>query len=163
MFDRFNDGLAAVAASLIFFMMLAVCLEIVMRYFLNRPLVWMTQFTEYGLLFVTFLGAAWLLKNEGHVTVDLVLAILSPRARAVFNVSTSAIGVAICGVLTLYGGMVTWQHFYKGYVEIKIVSIPLAPILFVIPLGSFMLFVQFARRTYRFFKTLKNQEYNPSS
>ena len=55
-------GVAMVVLGLIIF---SVCLEIIMRYFLNWPLVWVVELTEYGLLHVTFLGAAWLLRQGG--------------------------------------------------------------------------------------------------
>ena len=50
-----------------------------MRYFLNRPLVWVLELTEYALLWVTFLGAAWLLRQGGHVQVDVIVDFMSRR------------------------------------------------------------------------------------
>ena len=69
-FDRTIGYLAFVAAIIIILTMLAVSAQIVMRYFLNRPMIWVMEITEISLLFITFLGTAWLLRREGHVKID---------------------------------------------------------------------------------------------
>ena len=54
------DGLVtagAAAAGLIFlFMMVAVCVDVIMRYWFQSPMGWVVEVCEYLLLYVTFLG-----------------------------------------------------------------------------------------------------------
>ncbi len=155
-FDRIVDLLVYVTIGLLIFAWLSVCLEIVMRYFLNRPLVWVIEISEYILLFITFLGATWLLKKEGHVAIDVVLTKLDPRTAAIVNIVTSLLGAASCLALAWYAGQTTWVHFQKGIYDQRTLELPMAPLMAVIPIGSFLLFVQFLRRTYGYILQVGN-------
>ncbi len=147
-FDRLLEILAYVSGGIILMTMVGVCLNVIMRYFFNRPIVGADEVTGYLLLYVTFLGTAWLLKDEGHVAVDFVVLKLQLRKQIFLHVVTSILGVIISAALVWYGSKVTWKsyitHAYMG----TILEIPKAPILVLIPVGSFLLLIQFIRRTF---------------
>ncbi len=148
LFDSTLGVFAFFAAILLAFIMLSVSAEVVARYFLGHPLIWVIEVTEFALVWITFLGAAWVLKREAHVVMDIVLTRLEPGTQALVNIITSVIGVAICLVLTGYGAFVTWD-LYQREQFIPTILRPPSHILFaIIPIGSFMLFIQFLRRTY---------------
>ena len=152
-FDRIIDFLAVVALALIAFMMLSVVAEVsIMRLLLNRPQAWVVDVTSQSLLFITFLGTAWLLREEGHVKMDLVLTRLSPRAQVVMNTIMSVVGTIICLVVAWYGARASWDHFQMGSWSATAMAIPRAPLLAVIPVGSFLLSLQFMRRTYGYLR-----------
>ena len=72
-FDQAISFLVLVASIIIILVMLIVCTEVVMRYFLRSPIAWAVQFAEYGPFFIAFLSAAWILKRERHVKMDVVI------------------------------------------------------------------------------------------
>ena len=146
--DAIIDLSNVVAIILSFFAMLATCYEVVMRYFLNRPTAWVTEITSYSLLFITFLAAPWLLKEDAHVKVDILLDRLNPRTQAVFNVINSILGAAIFLTLFWYGARVSWNVFTRGYYQYSVLNIPYVYVISVVPVGSLLLFIQFLRRTY---------------
>lgn len=133
-------GAAMVILSLIIF---SVCLEIIMRYFLNRPLFWVVELTEYGLLYVSFLGAAWLLRQGGHVQVDVLVDILNDRWRKRCAVFSSAIGLAVSTILTVFGAIATFDHLARGMYKPTVLEFPTGVVLIAVPLGSFFLSVRF--------------------
>jgi TRAP-type C4-dicarboxylate transport system permease small subunit len=133
-------GAAMVVLSLIIF---SVCLEIVMRYFLNRPLFWVVELTEYGLLYVSFLGAAWLLRQGGHVQVDIMIDLINDRWRKRCTVFSSAMGLAVSLVLTVFGAIVTYDHLVRGIYKPTVLEFPTGVVLLVVPLGSFFLSARF--------------------
>ena len=147
-FDRTIDLLAFVAGTFIILMMLAVGSEVVTRYFLNSAIVGVVDIAEILILYITFMAAAWLLKGDGHVKMDLVVNRLKPRARTLLTIATSIIAAIICFILFWYGTMVTWDNFQRGVDEVGIMEIPTFAIVLVIPIGGFLLFVQFLRRAY---------------
>lgn len=146
-FDRVLDALALVCGALLTFVMLAVCVDIVLRYYFNSPFMWLAEISEYVLLYVTFLGSAWLLRREGHVVTDLLINALGPRGQAAMGILSSIVGVVICLTLVWYGVEVTWDNFVRGVYRTTILEVPKAPLLAVIPFGSLLLLVQFVRRT----------------
>ena len=149
-FDRSVTLLAVIAAVLIIFILLATLAEVGSRYFLGYSIVGMVEITEFTLLFITFLGTTWLLKEEGHVKMDLVLARLKPRTQAVVNIITSIIGVIICLVVFWYGARLSWDYFQRGFFRAGLLELPEVFIVAIIPIGSFLLSIQFLRRTYGF-------------
>lgn len=149
-FDYLLDLLAYLAQALLTFVVLAVSVEIIARYILNYSIKGVVEITEYSLLAITFIGAAWLLKREGHVKVDLILSRVTPRAQTTFNTTTSIIGAIICLIIAWYGGYSTWHHFQLNIHTETILRLPKAPLIAIIPLGSLLLFIQFLRRTYKY-------------
>lgn len=146
-FDRTIDGFAVGAAVLIAYLIVSVTAAIILRG-LRVGVIWLFETTEYSLLWLTFLGAAWVLRGEGHVKMDLLLTRLSPRAEAILNIITSIIGAIICLTLTWFGVKVTWDNFQTGYFLHTVLAPPIYPILTIIPIGTFLLFIQFLRKTH---------------
>ena len=146
--DRIMEIFAFLAGLILAFILLSVCLEVFMRYFLNRPLQWVVELTEYALLYITFLGAAWLLKRGGHINVDIFLSLLSSRTRAGLKIFSSLIGIIVSFCLVWYGFAVSWEHFQDGIYNITLLEFPKAPLLAIIPIGSLLLLAQFIRRAY---------------
>jgi len=157
-FDRIIGLLALLAALILVFTMLSVGAEVVARYFLGSPIRWVVEITEYLLLFMTFLATAWVLKGEGHVKMDLVLTRLKPEAQSVVNIITSTICVIMCLVLTWYGVKVVWDHVQIGYHLSTRLAPPSSLIISIIPIGSFLLSIQFLRRTYGFVESRRHRE-----
>ena len=150
--DRAIDSLVVVACALLVFALIAVSMEIVFRYFLNRPSIWVVEVTEYILLYITFLGAAWLLKEEGHVKVDILSNRLDATNLALLNVITSVIGIMACLTITWYGIVATLHSFQRGALTVGLIEAPKFAVLLVIPIGGFMLSLQFLRRTHGYWK-----------
>lgn len=163
-FDRVIGSLAFLGGVLIVLMMLSISYEVISRYFFGHTEIWMVEFNEYALLFVLFLGSAWVLKREGHVSMDLVLIQLNPRGRALLNGLTSILGTLACMILTWYAGETTWGHFQKGVLVVRVLGVPKAPLLAIVCIGSFTLSIQFLRRSYKFLRnsrTLPQNEAEP--
>lgn len=151
-FDRTMDIMAFFAGIILIFILLSVCLEVILRDFFNRPQIWVTQVTECLLLYITFLGSAWLLREEGHVKVDILLIRLKRKIRTILGVISSAIGTIVSVVITIFGFNLTLHYFIKGTYTPTVLEIPLSWIIVIIPIGSLMLIIQFIRRMFRFIR-----------
>ena len=147
-FDRTISFFFFLSAVFLIFLMVAVTTEVVARYFFNRPQMWVVESCEDSLLYITFLGTAWLLRKEGHVKIDIVTNRLNPRTDAVVHTITSLMGVVISLIIAWYGVLVTWDLFQKRIYAVTPLEPPLAAIVAVIPVGGFLLLIQFLRRSY---------------
>lgn len=113
-FGAVMDYLAYVAAALIGFVWLTVVVMIVTRFFLNKSMAGGLEITEDALLYITFLGAPWLLKLDGHVRIDIVTNHLRPRVREWVNMTVSVLGAMSCLALTWYGARSALEHLQIG-------------------------------------------------
>jgi len=127
--------------------------DVIWRYFLNRPLKGVTELAGYSLLYITFLGAAWLLKKEGHVKMDIVLNQLMPKNQALINAITSILVAICCLCATWYGARSAWEYFLTGYYEVSQLSIPVFHLSAVVSFGFLLLFIQFLRRGYGYLES----------
>lgn len=142
----FLTDLGAVLATIILIMMtLMICYSVIMRYYFGMPAGWSNELAEYALLYITFFGATWLLKRDGHVRVDVLLNYISDRGRTILNFWTTLLAVAICAFITYHGTLSTIDHFQRGIPVIKSLAVAKYLLLWVIPAGMFMLTLQFVR------------------
>jgi TRAP-type C4-dicarboxylate transport system permease small subunit len=150
LFERVLITLACVAAGIVIYIVLTIDYEVVMRYFFRRPTTWVIDFTEYALLYIVFLASAWVLRDEGHVRIDLLLVVLSPKAQRLLNTITSVIAATACCLLFWFSLSVTWGAFMGGEILWKATIVPKWPIYIIMPIGSFLLIVQFLIRAWRY-------------
>jgi len=157
-FDRILDLLAALAGILIVFSTLSVATGIFSRYFLHHPISWVTEISEYIILCSTFLLAAWVLRQEGHVKVDIVLVKFNKKAQSLINIVTSICCAIACLILTWYGIKVTWDLYKTNAFTYTVLELPKSIFTFFIFLGSFLLLIQFIRRIYGYLQNGKESE-----
>jgi len=156
-YNRVVDILAGFTGVLVVFMVLSVSADVILRSTISRPIVWVNEGTEYALLYITFLGAAWLLRREGHVRVDIVLNRLEPRTQAILNAVTSVILATICFLLVWYGTRVTLDNFERGILSVRYYEPPKFIFLAVIPLGSLLLFIESMKKTFGFIQSIRKK------
>lgn len=155
-FDRANDILAVFSIALIILMMLSISLGVVTRlYFMAFASGEIAELSEWSLVYITFLATTWLLRREGHVNMTLLLDRLNPSGRWWLNVTTSILATIACLIVAYYGVKVTWGLFQTDYLIFGVLRPPKFIILAVIPLGCFLLFIQFLRRTYGYLSSQK--------
>jgi TRAP-type C4-dicarboxylate transport system permease small subunit len=155
LFDKILDSLMALSAVLVLFITVAVTIDVLMRYAFTLTYAGLFEITEYSLLWMTFLGAPWIMKMDGHVRVDLVLNLLSPKGQAVMNTVASVIGVILLLGMTWYSGRLTLHDLSTNFRLSGVLMPQKWPIEIIIPIGFFLLAVQLMRNTHKHVKGMK--------
>ena len=157
-FDKIITIFAWTAALALIFIWLSLCFDVFMRYITGDVLFgWVLEISEYALLFITFMGAAWLLGRDGHVRLDVVTNRLGDKGRCLLDILVSIIGAIVCGVIAWAGALVTWRDYLTDYRQYSLLELPTYPLMSIIALGSFLLFIQFLRRINRDMIAWKSQ------
>ena len=155
-FDRILVVLFWVAGGLLMFVTIGTCVDVLLRYSFNRPISWMLELTEYAMLYIPFLGAAFVLKEDGHIRIDLVITFLSERSRGWLNVVTSFVGGVVMLTYTWFGAQVTLDYFKRGVPSLESLKTPMFLILMIIPIGGLLFSIQFFRQMKGYYQKLKN-------
>lgn len=145
-FDKVLIILFWIAGALLMFSTIGTCIDVIFRYFLNRPIHWMLEITEYIMLYIPFLGAAYVLKEEGHIRVDILINHLNEKTKRILNIITSFVGGMVMLTYTWFGGQVTWEYFQRGVPALESLKTPMFLILMIIPIGGFFFTIQFFRQ-----------------
>ena len=149
-FDHTINIGGALAGVLLVTLMLVVSVKVFFRYILHEGLVGIDQISGMVLLYITFLGAAWVLKRGGHVVIDILFVRLKPEPQRRLSIINSIIGAIICLILTWYGtleGLDSWQ---KGIMTARELEMPRVISIAIIPVGCFFLSLQFLRRAWSY-------------
>lgn len=155
LFDRVVDCFALMGAGLCIIMMLGIFVDVILRFFFNKPSGWVVEYAEYSLLYITFLSAAWVLREQRHVKLDLVLERIKPGKQDFVNGLTSCIGMIVFIVFTWYACTSTLHFYDLGYRMATSLRTLKWPIIAVIPVGSLLISIQFLRMSIASFKSWK--------
>lgn len=147
-FDRLIDALALVAGALMVALVVLVCADVLVR---NMPKVvpemlspflsdqdvvavrqslealsipWSLELSEYFLYGLTFLGAPWVLRDQGHIVVDLLLQALRPAAKRRAAFLSNVIGMFVCLLLCYYSFLVLLRSRAEGTNVVKTWTFP---------------------------------------
>ena len=60
-------------------------------------------FIEYGFVYALFLGSPWLVRQRGHIYIEILTAALGPRARTILSRFLMVLCAGICFVWAWYG------------------------------------------------------------
>jgi C4-dicarboxylate transporter DctQ subunit len=143
--DRVCTFLAVLSGLIVVFVTLSIGYSILSRATGLPGAVWVVQFNEYALLWMTFLGTAWLLARKKHISVHIILQRLSEKNKKRVAVVHALMGMVLCGLFCWFTAFTTIEKIGRNVIDVQAVDIPIGYVLIVIPLGFLLLFLQFIR------------------
>jgi TRAP-type C4-dicarboxylate transport system permease small subunit len=139
------DGLAVVAGIAIVAMTIMIVVDVLMRNFGLQPPAHTIALTEYGLLYITMLGAPWLVREKGHVHIELIVSRLDPLPRRVVHTIVCVLCGVVCAVLFWYSLEVTLLNFSRGDLEIRSFDVRRGILVACMPVGFALMTLEFVR------------------
>ena len=160
--DRLNEKVGRLASWLTAILVVLVCYDVFTRYLLNETQAWIMELEWHLFALVFLLGAAYALKHDKHVRVDLFYARFSPKDKAWVNLLGGILFLIPWTVLIIY-----WSFDYaqlswsvrEGSPDPG--GLPARYIIkFAVPLGMFLLMLQAISMVIKSVFTLKNWSYS---
>ncbi|MEM7529406.1 MAG: TRAP transporter small permease subunit [Pseudomonadota bacterium] len=139
------NGMAAIAAAVLVWFMVAIVLSVTMRNLGIQPFAWLFTSTEYGLLYMTMLGAPWLVRERGHVHIELATAALPRPAARIVSRIVAALCVLVCVVLTWKGVELCLQNIERGDFDVRAYFFPRWLLTIAFPISFGLMAIEFAR------------------
>lgn len=128
LYGKLLEGLALAACAVLFFMMLMICADVLLRNVALLPrlrgLAWADEMSEHMLYLVTMLAAPWLLRQGRHIRVDIVLRALPARLGWYCEWLTDAIALCCCIALIWYGAQAAHASYAAASMTIKTLVTP---------------------------------------
>jgi C4-dicarboxylate transporter DctQ subunit len=113
--------------------------EVVSRYLFNAPTIWATELTIYAIIGSCFIGAAYALREDAHIKVDLLLHNVSGPVRKIMLVISSVLGLLFSLVFAWYG----WEHVKQsmelGFTSASLLRVPMYIPEMLLPIGGTLL------------------------
>ncbi len=140
--DTVSVAVGKVASCFMVVVIFTTLIEIVCRYFFNKPTVWSYETGQmlFGAYFL--LVGAVVLKEREHIGMDILVTKLSPRGQAVVNTATAFFIMIFCFVLVWKG----WHFAFKSIRNLEhstsVWGPPLYPFKAMLPLAGLLMLFQ---------------------
>ena len=148
--------MAALAGVILVFITAAVCYTIGMRFLFKQTTIWIIQTCEYALLWIAFLATTWLLREGGHINVDIICTHLNIKTKNYLDLVMYVIGGLFCVVLTIFGVSHMYDCIANKVTDVRAITVPKSAIFSIVPAGSFLLIIQFFRMAWSKFITIRS-------
>jgi TRAP-type C4-dicarboxylate transport system permease small subunit len=145
LYRRLLELLAVIAGALLGAMALAIVVDVVVRNLGFQPPAHTLTLTEYGLLYVTMLGAPWLVREKGHVHIELLTAAVSPRTRFWLTRAVYGLCVLTCIVIFGFALEVTIDQWRRSVTDVRSLDMPRWLLTASMPLSFGLMTVEFGR------------------
>lgn len=113
--DRCSGGSGFVAALIVLPLIFATVYEVVSRYVFNAPTIWAYELGYMATGANFLLGAAFTLREKGHIRIDILYQIFTPKTRAMVDFAGyTFLMLPVCLWLSYRLGFYAWEAFESG-------------------------------------------------
>lgn len=137
--------MAVVAGAALVWLMVAIVVSVSMRNLGLQPYAWLFTSTEYGVFYMTMLGAPWLVRRRGHVHIELVTAALPDGLRRVLSRLVALSCALICGYLAWRGYLLVQTNIARMDYDVRAYFYPRWLLTIAFPVSFGLMAVEFSR------------------
>lgn len=138
-------AMAGVAGAMLVWLMISVITSVVMRNLGLQPFAWLFTSSEYAILYMTMLGAPWLVREKGHVHIELVTAVLPSRARRIVSRLVAGTCVAVCALLAWKGAELLLTNIARNDLDVRAYYFPKWILTLAFPVSFGLMAIEFSR------------------
>ena len=124
----------AIGATILSAMMFLTMADVTLRYFFGSPLPGTYEVTQYMMAIVIPFGIVYCAQEKGHVSVDVVFALLPERAKGFLDCIDSLIVLALFLVIAWQSVLFVGETYESGLTS-GVLYIPAYPFVGTIALG----------------------------
>lgn len=140
--DNFTDWSGRLLSYFIYFVIVLLMYEIILRYFFNLPTIWVHETSKLMFGAASVLMGAYCLLHNQHIRIDVIYGRFPPRVRAAIDCFTLLIILFFAGLMVRYGIPFAYQAFQLGETPIMAFKPLLWPEKASIPIAGLMVVIQ---------------------
>lgn len=144
-YKGFIDLMAIVSGVMLVWLMVGIVLSVLIRNFGGQPSAWFFMSTEYSLFYLTLLGAPWLVREQGHVYIELLTAKLPKKVLSIHSRLVALGCVIICLVLAWKGLDLVQMNIARSDYDVRAHFVPKWMLTIVFPITFFAMATEFSR------------------
>ena len=144
LYSRMIFGLGALSGAIFGLIAIFIGVDVIMRNTAGTGISWIVEFAEYAMYAATIFAAPWVLREGGHVSVDVLKATFPGKPAQVISILAALLGMVICGVIVYYSTIATWFAYQRSSMIYKSFTIPEWWVSVFIPLGMLLMTIEFA-------------------
>lgn len=138
-------AMAGLSGIILVWLMISIIVSVAMRNVGIQPFAWLFTSAEYGLLYMTMFGAPWLVREKGHVHIELLTAYLPVPVRRVVSRLVAVLCVLVCALLAWKGLELFLTNIDRGDYDVRAYYFPKWILTIAFPLSFTVMAVEFSR------------------
>ncbi|ASV84445.1 tripartite ATP-independent periplasmic transporter, DctQ family [Ochrobactrum quorumnocens] len=148
-FTRVYDGLvysmAWLAGAVIGGTFLAIIVDVLLRNAGLKTPAWTSAFSEYAMLVAAMAAAPLVIRERGHVWVEVITTVTGPRFQRVLGLMVLVLCISISLVMAWYATVMAFDAGIRGEVDIRSIIMPRWFLYSVLAVGFTLCATEFAR------------------
>lgn len=139
------NGMALVSGVLLLWLMVAIVVSVIIRNLGLQPSAWFFLSTEYSLFYLTLLGAPWLVRQRGHVHIELLTSVLPRPLLLLVSRLVALLCVVVCLVLAWKGLDLFLMNIARSDYDVRAFFVPKWILTIAFPVSFGLMAVEFSR------------------
>ena len=139
------------------FMAVVAIIDVFLRYFFSKPLLFADDVGVYCMIYIAFVGAALTLKMKRHIMVDILYLQLPRKAQLWLDVFTTLLGTLIVCIITWQTAAWVLYTYKTGFTSSGVLQTPMWIPMSVIPVGLFFWSMQYIVESIKVVNILRSQ------
>jgi len=148
-YDGMIAGLAVIAGGIIAGICLLIVYDVIARNLGMQPPDSTVALTEYALLYFTMAAAPWLVRERGHIVVEVLRQRCGPAARRWLERITLLVCLLTAAAVTVLAGILAFEAASRGELEIRSLAVPRVALFMPLVAGFGLMTTEFARLAWR--------------
>ncbi len=142
--DKISNIFGVIAGLTMILGVVLVLTEVVVRSLFDSTIYITQEYTGYFMVAITLLGLAYTLKEKGHIRLTFLHKVVKPgKARTILDIYAFVCGLVIFSIITYATFNFFLGTYASGTRSMQITKTYLAIPQFAMPLGSFIISLQF--------------------
>jgi C4-dicarboxylate transporter DctQ subunit len=138
-------ALAAIGGAMLALMFLSIIFDVTVRQLGFQPPEWAVPLSEYLLLYSTLLASPWLLREKGHVFIDLLIAHLRGSPRRWLERIIYVVCAAACMIVAIFAAHAAFAEFSADTMDVRAILVPKWMLFAPLAIGFLMMAIEFLR------------------
>lgn len=144
--EAVENLLMRIGAALVLLCVSGIVFDVFANLLFGRSIIWVNEFSEYMLLYVAFLGAAWVLRENAHIKVDIIEKAVSPRVLDILDAFSIFIGGVASSFFLWFSFFYTLDVWEREITSLTALQVPQVYVVVIMPIGCAVLLLEFVRR-----------------
>lgn len=142
--DRLSKIFGMFAGIIMVFGVVLILIEVIVRAIFNSTIYITAEYTAYFMVAITFFGLALTLKDNEHIRIVFLQKLIKEgKPRLFLDIYSLIVGLIVFLIITLFTVKYFWSSVITGSQSMQFTQTYLAIPQFVMPLGSFLISLQF--------------------
>ncbi|MGE5151808.1 MAG: TRAP transporter small permease [Rhodospirillaceae bacterium] len=144
-----NRAIVVLAAIALVLASCVLTYSVLLRYFTPEPTDWQDEFSVFLLIGVSFMAAAWVHSQRGHIGIEALASILPPRVNRVRMFVVDMLSALFCAFFAWKSWTLLYEAWSEGYVSATAWAPPLWIPYSLMSVGMTLLTLQIVVQAFR--------------